>query len=187
MRAPGRTCGQPSSLGIVEPWLALGLAVVELLAGCSPVVVTVLLLGDWLPVEVVLSIELCVPTVEPVVEELDLEAEPPIDERELLVLATLFDGLFIALPAVVSCGRGATALLLAASSRTVPASANRVTELSPAALLLASFSGDEVFDSVTLEVGGAVREAVPEGVMVWFNTSAPPTTIATIVPKAMPK
>jgi len=128
-------------------------------------VVTVLLLGGWLAVEVVLSTELCEFAVEPLVEEVELE--PPFDELGLLVLATRFGGLFIALLAVIPCGREAlTALLLDGSSRGVPASTTFGTALSLAALLLATFTGDELFDAVTLEVGDADRAVFSEEVVV---------------------
>jgi len=130
-------------------------------------VVTVLLLGGWLAVEVVLSTELCEFAVEPLVEEVELELEPPFDELGLLVLATRFGGLFIALLAVIPCGREAlTALLLDGSSRGVPASTTFGTALSLAALLLATFTGDELFDAVTLEVGDADRAVFSEEVVV---------------------
>ena len=115
-------------------------------------------------VEVVLSTGLCVSAVEPVVEDVALEAERPIDALELLVRTATFDGLFVALLAAVAGGGDALAALrLDASSPAVPVS-TLVTALSPAALVLATFTGGEVFDSATLAAGGAAREAVPEGV-----------------------
>ena len=123
-----------------------------------------MLLGGWLAVEVVLTTELCVSAVEALVEEVDVE--PPFDELGLLVLATRFGGLFIALLPVVPCGREAlAALLLDGSSRGVPASTTFGTALSLAALLLATFTGDELFDAVTL-VGDADRAVFSEEVMV---------------------
>ena len=143
--------------------MALGLVSVALLAGWSLIVAAGVLLGDGLLVEVALSTGFCVFAVEPLVEYAELE----VDELELLLLATLFEGLFIALLAVGACGEDALAvlLLLDASSRGVPASANLVTALSPVASVLAMFAGGEVVDLATLEVGGVVREAVPEGVL----------------------
>jgi len=99
-------------------------------------------LGDGLLVEAALSTA-GESAMEPAVEEVELEAEPRVDPLGLLVLATLFDGLF--------------ALLVVG----VPASAT-FTGLSLAALVLATIAGDEVADSVRLESGGAGRGAVPE-------------------------
>jgi hypothetical protein len=82
-------------------------------------------------------------------------------ELDLLVLAARFAGLLIALVAVVPCGRDVlTGPLVDASSRGVPASAAVVAALSLAAFALATFAGNEVFDSVTLDFGGAGPAAV---------------------------
>jgi hypothetical protein len=109
--------------------------------------------------------------------------EPPGEALASPVLAAPFDGLF-ALPGVVPCVRGALAALrLGASSRSVAESAGGAAGLSIAAFVVAMV----VFESATLAVGGAGREAVLEGGKVWLSTSAPPSTVATIVPKAMPK
>ena len=115
-------------------------------------------------------------------------AEAPFDELGLLVLATLFDGAFVALPAVVACGGGElTALRVDASSLGgVATSAALGMALSPAAFVLAMFTGDEGVDAATFEAGGVVLAAVSEGVS-WLSSTAPPTTTATIVPKAIGK
>ena len=70
----------------------------------------------------------------------------------LLVLATLFAGLFIALGAMTR-----------ASSRGVAASVAGVTAISAVALVLATFAGVEGFDSWTLDIGTG-RATDPEGV-----------------------
>jgi hypothetical protein len=83
----------------------------------------------------------------------------------LLVLAAPFDGLLIALAAVVPCGRGArTGPLVDASSRGGTASTAVGATLSLAAFTLATFAGNELFDSVTLDFGGAGPDAVTCGV-----------------------
>ena len=97
-----------------------------------------------------------------VAEEIGLE----VVELELLLPATLFDGLFAGLLAGVGGGSEGAALLLDASSAAVSASGNLVTALSPAAFVLATFSGGEAFDWATLDVDGAGRAARSEGVVV---------------------
>ncbi len=91
-------------------------------------------------------------------------AERLVEDVELLGRAALFDGLFIALLALVACGGGdaLAALRLDASSLGVLTSAALGMALSPAAFVLATFTGDEGVDSVTLEAGGVDRETVPD-------------------------
>jgi len=132
----------------------------------------VLLLGEGLAVEVVLSTGLCVSAGDAVIDGAGLGTGAATGGElvvlgsglDLLALATRFGGLFVALLTVGSCGLDALAGMRLDASSLGLACVTLVAAFSTVEPVLATVTGDVELDSVMLAATGATRGAVPEGV-----------------------